>query len=49
MRGVYDSETFTSLQAAKAWSTTREAEIMAGVRGEIPNLTVHALLEFLKS
>ena len=45
MRGVYDSETFTSLQAAKAWSTTREAEIMAGVRGEIPNLTVQALLE----
>src|SRR5688572_24956546 len=45
MRGVYDSETFTSLGAAKAWATTREAEVMAGVRGEIPNLTVQALLE----
>ena len=45
MQGVYDSETFLSKQAAKAWATRRESEIMAGVRGEIPNLTVAALLE----
>ena len=45
MQGVYDSETFASKQAAKAWATRREAEIMGGQRGEIPNLTVAALLE----
>jgi integrase len=45
MQGVYDSETFVSKQAAKAWATRREAEIMGGQRGEIPNLTVAALLE----
>jgi integrase len=45
MQGVYDSETFTSKQAAKAWATRREAEIMGGQRGEIPHLTVAALLE----
>jgi integrase len=45
MQGVYDSDTFVSKQAAKAWATKREAEIMAGQRGEIPNLTVLALFE----
>lgn len=45
MQGVYDSETFSSKQAAKAWATRREAEIMGGQRGELPNLTVAALLE----
>ena len=45
MQGVYDSETFASKQAAKAWVTRREAEIMGGQRGEIPNLTVGALFE----
>jgi integrase len=45
MQGVYDSDTFTSKQAAKAWATRREAEIMGGQRGEIPNLTVAAMLE----
>lgn len=45
MQGVYDSETFTSKTAAKEWATRREAEIMGGQRGEIPNLTVAALLE----
>ena len=49
MQGVYDSDTFTTKQAAKAWATNREAEIMAGARGEIPNLTVHALLERYKT
>lgn len=43
-RGVRDSATFESKQAAVAWAGRREAEIMAGVRGEIPNLTVAALL-----
>jgi integrase len=45
IQGVYDSETFASKQAAKAWATRREAEIMGGQRGEVPNLTVLALLE----
>ena len=45
MQGVYDSETFVSKTAAKAWATRREAEIIGGQRGEIPNLTVQALLE----
>jgi integrase len=45
MQGVYDSETFLSKGAAKAWATRREAEIIGGQRGEIPNLTVKALLE----
>jgi integrase len=48
MQGVYDSETFVSKQAAKAWATRREAEIMGGARGEIPNLTVAAVLERYK-
>src|SRR5687768_7401346 len=43
MQGVYDSETFVSLQAAKAWATRRESEIMGGQRGEIPNLTLGEL------
>ena len=45
MRGVYDSETFAHKQAAIAWATRREAEILGGVRGEIPNLPLKALLE----
>lgn len=40
-----ESEVFPSKGAAIAWAGTKEAEIMAGVRGEIPNLTVKALLE----
>ena len=45
-RGVRDSESaFPTKAAAVAWAGQREAEIMAGVRGEIPNLTVKALLE----
>lgn len=44
-RGVRDSEVFPSKGAAIAWAGTREAEIMAGVRGEIPNLTVQALFD----
>lgn len=36
---------FRTKAAAVAWAGRIEAEIMAGVRGEIPNLTVAALLE----
>jgi len=44
-RGIRKSATFPSKGAAVAWAGQIEAEIMAGVRGEIPNLTVKALLE----
>ena len=43
--GVRDSQTFESKGAAVAWAGQREAEIMSGVRGQTPNLTVQALLE----
>lgn len=42
-RGVRDSESFPNKGAAIAWAGRREAEIMGGTRGEIPNLTVLAL------
>ena len=44
-RGVRKSATFVSKGAAVAWAGRIEAEVMAGVRGEIPNLTVQALFE----
>src|SRR3990167_6184901 len=44
-RGVRKSAIFPSKGAATAWAGQLEAEIMAGVRGEIPNLTVRDLLE----
>jgi integrase len=47
-RGVRDSQIFTSKAAAVAWAGRRESEIMAGHRGEIPNLTVGAVLERYK-
>lgn len=43
--GVRRSNTFESKQAAVAWAARQEAEIMAGARGEVPNLTVAALLK----
>ena len=43
--GIRDSQVFESKGAAVAWAGQRESEIMAGVRGEIPNLTVRDLLE----
>lgn len=44
--GVRDSQSaFPTKAAAVAWAGHREAEIMAGARGEIPNLPVKALLE----
>lgn len=42
--GVRRSASFPSKGAALAWAGTQESEIMAGVRGEIPNVTVNALL-----
>jgi integrase len=48
-RGVRDSQVFPSKGAAVAWAGQREAEIMAGVGGEIPNLTVQALLQRYKT
>lgn len=44
-KGVRRSATFESKQAAIAWAGRIEAEIMAGARGEVPNLTVKALFE----
>lgn len=44
-RGVRRAQTFESKGAARAWAHQLEAEIMAGVRGEIPNLTFAACLE----
>jgi len=43
-RGVRDSDSFSTKGAAIAWAGRREAEIMGGARGEVPNLTVAALL-----
>lgn len=47
-RGVRDSQTFSSKAAAVAWAGKRESEIMAGVRNQVPNLTVLALLQRYK-
>jgi integrase len=44
-RGVRRSASFANKGAAVAWAGRVEAEVMAGVRGEIPNLTVRELLE----
>jgi integrase len=45
-RGVRRSESgFRTKAAAVAWAGRTESEIMAGVRGEVPNLTVLALFE----
>lgn len=45
-KGVYRSKSaFKTKGAAVAWASRVESEIMAGERGEIPNLTVRQLLE----
>lgn len=44
-RGVRRAQTFSTKAAAVAWAGQQESEIMAGVRGEVPNLTVLKLLE----
>jgi integrase len=43
-RGIRRSSSFPSKGLAIAWAGQQESEIMAGVRGEIPNLTVLDLL-----
>lgn len=43
-RGVRANRTFETKAAAVAWAGSKEAEIMAGHRGEIPNLTVADIL-----
>lgn len=44
-RGVRKSATFANKGAAVAWAGRIEAEVMAGIRGEIPNLTVQDLFD----
>jgi integrase len=49
-RGVRKSQSaFKTKAAAVAWAGRLESEVMAGVRGEIPNLTVQALLQRYKT
>lgn len=43
--GVRRSATFDSKSAAVAWAGRVEAEIMAGARGEVPNIPLSRLLE----
>jgi len=43
-KGIRDSKVFDTKGAAVAWAGQREAEIMAGERGEIPDLLVKDLL-----
>ncbi len=44
-RGIRKSSTFPLKSAAVAWAGRLEGEVMAGIRGEIPNLTVSDLLD----
>lgn len=44
-RGVRRAKTFDTKAAAVAWAGKAESEIMAGFRGETPNLTVSELLD----
>ena len=44
-RGIRRSASFRAKGAAVAWAGRQEDEIMAGVRGDIPNKTVKELLE----
>lgn len=44
-RGIRANRTFETKAAAVAWAGQKEAEIMAGHRGETPNLTVAELLD----
>src|SRR5258708_1784305 len=43
--GVRDSDTFPTKAQAVAWATKREAEIMAGARGELPRKYVSDALK----
>lgn len=44
LRGVYESETFSTKREASNWATQREAEILSGSRGQIPSVDFNALL-----
>lgn len=45
LKGVSDSASFPKKSEATAWASRREAEIIAGVRGQIPDKTFGQLLE----
>ena len=45
LKGVTDSATFSKKSEASAWASQREAEIIAGVRGQVPDKTFGQLLE----
>jgi integrase len=45
LKGISDSATFPSKQEAKAWAATRESEINAGARGQVPDKTFGDLLD----
>lgn len=45
LRGVRDTQTFESKAAAQAWATRREAEILAGSRGEAPKKKLRQALD----
>lgn len=45
LKGIRESRSFESMGAARAWATQREAEILSGDRGEIPDKTFGDLME----
>lgn len=45
VKRIRRSKTFPSMGAARAWAAQQELEILAGDRGEIPNLTFEAALD----
>lgn len=44
LKGHYESQTFDSMGAARAWAVPLEADILAGARGEIPDKVFGAAL-----
>lgn len=44
LRGVYESDTFSTKREANEWATQLEGDILAGKRGKIPNKTFGDLL-----
>lgn len=44
-KGVRKSSTFSTKAAARSWEASTKAEILAGVRGDIPDKTFGAILE----
>lgn len=45
LRGIYESQSFSTKGEAKAWATQLEADILSGSRGQIPNKEFDALLK----